>query len=154
VKDWKPPDGFSGDAIRNRARDGLRAYLGQYAEGVDRAFNGKLGLALSGGGFRASLFHIGVLARLAEQDILRRVEVLSCVSGGSIIGAHYYLELQHLLETKEDGEIKQKDYVELVKRVEKDFLAGVQTNAKCLDDRNHHPGCVALNEQNESARSF
>ena len=26
----------------------------------------KLGLALSGGGFRASLFHVGVLARLAE----------------------------------------------------------------------------------------
>jgi predicted acylesterase/phospholipase RssA len=131
VKDWNPPDGFSGDAIRDRARDGLRAYLGKYAEGVDRAFGGKLGLALSGGGFRASLFHIGVLARLAEQDILRRVEVLSCVSGGSIIGAHYYLELQHLLETKEDGEIKQKDYVELVKRVEKAFLAGVQTNIRC-----------------------
>ena len=34
---------------------------------------GKVGLALSGGGFRASLFHIGVLARLAEQDILRHV---------------------------------------------------------------------------------
>ena len=30
-----------------------------------------LGLALSGGGFRASLFHIGVLARLAELDLLR-----------------------------------------------------------------------------------
>lgn len=33
--------------------------------------NDKLGLALSGGGFRASLFHIGVLARLAERDLLR-----------------------------------------------------------------------------------
>jgi predicted acylesterase/phospholipase RssA len=30
----------------------------------------KLGLALSGGGFRASLFHIGVLARMAELDLL------------------------------------------------------------------------------------
>src|SRR5215472_14107545 len=38
---------------------------------------GKLGLALSGGGFRASLFHVGVLARLAELDLLRHVEVLS-----------------------------------------------------------------------------
>ena len=55
--------------------------------------SGKVGLALSGGGFRASLFHIGVLARLAELDVLRRVEVLSCVSGGSILGAHYYLEI-------------------------------------------------------------
>ena len=131
MKDWKPPQGFTADAIRSRAREALRTYLGEYAAGLDRAFDGKLGLALSGGGFRASLFHIGVLARLAEQDMLRRVEVLSCVSGGSIIGAHYYLELQHLLETKADGEIEQKDYVELVRRVEKDFLDGVQTNIRC-----------------------
>jgi predicted acylesterase/phospholipase RssA len=131
LEEWKTPDGFSADAIRSRAREALRAYLGKYSEGVDRAFNGKLGLALSGGGFRASLFHIGVLARLAEQDLLRRVEVLSCVSGGSIIGAHYYLELQHLLQTKADGDIEQKDYVELVKRMESNFLAGVQTNIRC-----------------------
>jgi predicted acylesterase/phospholipase RssA len=131
VKDWKAPDDFSADEIRSRAREALRGYLGKYAAGVDRAFNGKLGLALSGGGFRASLFHIGVLAQLAEQDILRRVEILSCVSGGSIIGAHYYLELQHLLQTKADCEIEQRDYVELVERIEKDFLAGVQTNIRC-----------------------
>lgn len=131
MEGWKRPAELSVDTIRCDAREALRSYLGNYAAGVDRAFNGKLGLALSGGGFRASLFHIGVLARLAEQDILRRVEVLSCVSGGSIVGAHYYLELQHLLQSKPDGEITQKDYVELVQRVEKDFLDGVQTNIRC-----------------------
>lgn len=41
---------------------------------------GRVGLALSGGGFRASLYHLGVLARLAESDVLRHVETLSCVS--------------------------------------------------------------------------
>ena len=51
----------------------------------------KTGLALSGGGLRASLFHIGVLGRLAELDLLRQVDVISTVSGGSIIGAYYYL---------------------------------------------------------------
>jgi predicted acylesterase/phospholipase RssA len=35
----------------------------------------KLGLGLSGGGFRASFFHIGVLRRLAELD---RSEFKSC----------------------------------------------------------------------------
>ena len=55
------------------------------------SINGKMGLALSGGGFRASIYHIGVLAALAEHDMLRHVEVLSCVSGGSILGAYYYL---------------------------------------------------------------
>ena len=65
---------------------------------------GKVGLALSGGGFRASLFHIGVLARLAELDVLRHVEVISCVSGGSIVGAYYYLELRKRLQSKSDSE--------------------------------------------------
>lgn len=37
----------------------------------------KLGLALSGGGHRADFFHIGVLAKLAEHGLLRRVEVIS-----------------------------------------------------------------------------
>lgn len=128
--DWTPPADFSADDLRERARRALHAYLGDLAAGADRAFNGKLGLALSGGGFRASLFHIGVLARLAEQDLLRRVEVLSCVSGGSIIGAHYYLELRHLLQTKADGEITQQDYLDLVDRMARDFLAGVQTNIR------------------------
>lgn len=91
---------------------------------------GKIGLALSGGGFRASLFHIGVLAKLAEYDALRHVEVLSCVSGGAIIGAHYYLEVRHLLQTKTDAEITRQDYIDLVKRLERDFLNGVQNNLR------------------------
>jgi predicted acylesterase/phospholipase RssA len=89
-----------------------------------------MGLALSGGGFRASLFHIGVLARLAELDVLRSVEVLSCVSGGSVIGAHYYLEVRHLLQTKRDEDITREDYLNIVRRLERDFLAGVQQNIR------------------------
>ena len=94
------------------------------------AFVGKFGLGLSGGGFRASLFHIGVLAKLAELDLLRRVEVLSCVSGGSIIGAHYYLEVRRLLQSKADADITREDYVDIVQRIERDFLAGVQRNIR------------------------
>lgn len=94
------------------------------------AYIGKVGLALSGGGFRASLYHIGVLARLAELGILPHVEVLSCVSGGSIVGAHYYLELRELLKQKEDSEIDRKDYIECVERLQRDFLAGVQKNIR------------------------
>ncbi len=91
---------------------------------------GKVGLALSGGGFRASLFHIGVLARLAELDFLRHVEVLSCVSGGSIVGAHYYLEVRRLLQQKADSEITREDYIQLVHQLERNFLAGVQKNLR------------------------
>jgi predicted acylesterase/phospholipase RssA len=96
----------------------------------ESAFTGKIGLALSGGGFRAALYHIGLLAKLAEMDVLRKVEALSCVSGGSIIGAHYYLEVRKLLHEKADQEITKEDYIEIVKRIELKFLAGVQTNIR------------------------
>jgi predicted acylesterase/phospholipase RssA len=82
-------------------------------------------LALSGGGFRAAFFHLGVLARLAETGILRQVEVISCVSGGSIIGALYYLHVKDLLENVDEGSVEDRHYVEIVARIEKDFFAGV-----------------------------
>jgi NTE family protein len=47
-----------------------------------------IGLALSGGGFRAVLFHIGSLWRLNELGILGRVNRISSVSGGSIASGH------------------------------------------------------------------
>ena len=108
----------------------LAGFLGNDLAGVRSAFIGKVGLALSGGGFRASLFHIGVLARLAELDVLRHVEVLSCVSGGSILGAYYYLEVQRLLETRADSQISRQDYIDIVHRLESHFLKGVQSNIR------------------------
>lgn len=108
----------------------LRRFLGNDLAAVRSSAIGKVGLALSGGGFRASLFHIGVLARLAELDVLRSVEVLSCVSGGSIIGAHYYLEVRKLLQAKRDEDVTREDYIEIVRRIERDFLAGVQENIR------------------------
>lgn len=105
-------------------------YGGNAAAGAGSLFAGKLGLSLSGGGFRSSLFHIGVLAAMAERDLLRHVEVLSCVSGGSILGAHYYLEVRHLLQSKRDEDITRDDWIALVERVACEFLAGVQQNLR------------------------
>lgn len=90
----------------------------------------KLGLGLSGGGFRAALFHIGVLAALAEKNTLKDIEVISCVSGGSIIGTYYYLKLKQLFESKSDDTIVQEDYIQIVKEIEVDFLAAVQKNIR------------------------
>lgn len=44
----------------------------------------KISLALSGGGFRATVFHLGMLARLARENRLEDVILLSTVSGGSL----------------------------------------------------------------------
>lgn len=46
-----------------------------------------IGLCLSGGGFRASLFHLGALRRLHELGVLQKVRTISSVSGGSILAA-------------------------------------------------------------------
>ena len=47
----------------------------------------EIALCLSGGGYRASLFHLGALRRLHEIGALRRVDAISSVSGGSIFSA-------------------------------------------------------------------
>ncbi len=47
----------------------------------------EVGLALSGGGIRAAVFHLGVLRYLAEHGLMERVTLLSTVSGGSLITA-------------------------------------------------------------------
>ncbi|MFA6137667.1 MAG: patatin-like phospholipase family protein [Sulfurimonas sp.] len=90
----------------------------------------KKGLALSGGGFRASFFHLGTLAKLAECDLLGDIEVISTVSGGSIVGVHYYLKLQKLLENKSDLEITQNDYINLVHELIDEFFEAVQTDIR------------------------
>lgn len=51
----------------------------------------KIGLALSGGGYRAAAYHIGTLRALQKLGVLDKVDVISSVSGGSIIAAYYGL---------------------------------------------------------------
>jgi len=53
-----------------------------------------IGLALSGGGFRATVFHLGVLARLAEENRLEDVTFISTVSGGSLCAGLIYARSQ------------------------------------------------------------
>lgn len=45
-------------------------------------------LALSGGGYRATLFQIGAIMRFNEVGLLRKLRCLSSVSGGSITSAY------------------------------------------------------------------
>ncbi len=45
-------------------------------------------LCLSGGGYRAALFHLGAVRRLNECGLLGHLDMISSVSGGSILAAH------------------------------------------------------------------
>lgn len=59
------------------------------------------GLAVSGGGYRAMLFHLGAFLRLHELGILRQLKRISSVSGGSITAAKVGLEWPRL-RTRDD----------------------------------------------------
>jgi NTE family protein len=62
---------------------------------------GGVGLALSGGGFRATLFHLGSLWRLNELGWLPKLSEITSVSGGSIIAGHLGLRWKNLVFNSE-----------------------------------------------------
>lgn len=80
----------------------------------------RIAVALSGGGFRASLFHLGVLRRVAELGWLPRVDAISTVSGGSIVGAFAALRWRRMLDAGGDAAAFQAaiadPFVEVVSR--------------------------------------
>lgn len=51
----------------------------------DKKIPNSVGLSLSGGGFRATLFHLGAIRRLHELGVLSKLTTISSVSGGSIL---------------------------------------------------------------------
>ena len=51
----------------------------------------KVGLALSGGGSRAIAFHYGVIEAFYELGIANKIDVISAISGGAVIGALFNL---------------------------------------------------------------
>jgi predicted acylesterase/phospholipase RssA len=74
-----------------------------------------------------------VLAFLAERDTLRHIDVLSRVSGGSIVGASYWLALRARLEKADDQAdqpVKSPDYVDLVRKLIETFQKSVNGNLR------------------------
>jgi predicted acylesterase/phospholipase RssA len=53
-------------------------------------------LSLSGGGFRATFFHLGVLAFHFRRGALGKLNIITAVSGGSILAAHAVLHWETL----------------------------------------------------------
>ncbi|HUX74133.1 MAG TPA: patatin-like phospholipase family protein [Steroidobacteraceae bacterium] len=66
-----------------------------------------IGICLSGGGFRASLFHLGALRRLHELGILQQARWISSVSGGSILAGHL---AQCQVDSGRDGKLDFGDW--------------------------------------------
>jgi len=62
-----------------------------------------IGLALSGGGFRAMLFHAGALARMNELGLLSKAKSISSVSGGSITSGYLAMKWGALGQADANG---------------------------------------------------
>src|SRR4051794_19549308 len=56
-----------------------------------KAIMNRIGLALSGGGFRATLYHLGLVRFLRDAGLLSQVTHITSVSGGSVFAAHLVL---------------------------------------------------------------
>lgn len=72
--------------------------LAPVSDELDGKLEDGIGIAFSGGGYRAMLFHTGVIIRLFETGILQRAARISSVSGGSIVSAKLALEWPHLTD--------------------------------------------------------
>ncbi len=79
-----PPRSYVGDGVA--ATLAFRPVADELAKARERTdVRVRLGLCLSGGGYRAALFHLGALRRLDELGILCHIDIVSAVSGGSIL---------------------------------------------------------------------
>lgn len=80
----------------------------------------RLGLALSGGGFRAAAFHLGVFRKLEALGLLWKVDLLTCVSGGSIAGGFLALNWG-----KDDALDRLEDYLKTKSIAVSSVLGGI-----------------------------
>jgi len=75
----------------------------------------KIGLALSGGGFRATLYHLGIVRFLRDAGALERVTHITSVSGGSILAAHLVLNWDRYNGPPEEFEKAAKEVLDFVR---------------------------------------
>ncbi|HET9387972.1 MAG TPA: patatin-like phospholipase family protein, partial [Gemmatimonadales bacterium] len=73
-------------------------------------------LSLSGGGFRATLFHLGVIGYLRRVGILDRVVAVCGVSGGAIIGAHLVHNWEHYTGSEDAFTKAAREVIRLTQR--------------------------------------
>lgn len=93
--------------------------------------NFRVGLALSGGGFRASLFHLGAIRRLEELNLMADVDAMSTVSGGSIIGAYYLLQMEKKLRARSDAARRTPGVrVEIWEEIAWEFIQSLEHNLR------------------------
>ena len=67
-----------------------------------------MGLCLSGGGYRAALFHLGAVRRLNELGLLHQARTISSVSGGSVLSGRLARALPWLSDQPFSAQVWEK----------------------------------------------
>ena len=75
----------------------------------------KIGLALSGGGFRASLYHLGLVRFLRDAGLLSKVTQITSVSGGSILAAHLVLNWERYNGSASEFDAAAREFLTFVR---------------------------------------
>ncbi|HYE78616.1 MAG TPA: patatin-like phospholipase family protein [bacterium] len=94
-----PPGPEIPPAVQAHRRQAPVEYLPTDPIAVDPEVEDAPALCLSGGGYRAMLFHLGSIWRLYELDYLRPLRRISSVSGGSITAGLLALKWYSLMAT-------------------------------------------------------
>ena len=82
----------------------------------DRQTGKGFSLSLSGGGFRALLFHLGVVRFLHDAGILKQVRHIVAVSGGSILAAHMLLNWNKYIGSSDDFDEESGKIIDFVQQ--------------------------------------
>jgi len=97
-------------ALRRKAADAQASAIAPSDRSREEAWpDDVVGLALSGGGVRSATFNLGVLQAMARAQWLRRVDILSTVSGGGYIGAflgRWYDRLRRQAQASEPAPVR------------------------------------------------
>jgi hypothetical protein len=91
------------------------AWLGLIARSIKGQIAMRIGLTLSGGGFRALLFHLGVIRRLRAEGVLEQLGCIASVSGGSIMAAHLLANWEQYNSSPEDFDSAAEELISLTK---------------------------------------
>jgi NTE family protein len=93
-----------------------RADAGPDERYLPRRERAGIALCLSGGGFRATLFHLGALRRLNETGVLAKLDTISSVSGGSIMAAFMATGVRWPLSAPIPPDVWDRDVAQPVRR--------------------------------------
>jgi predicted acylesterase/phospholipase RssA len=93
----------------------------------------QIGLALSGGGFRGTLYHLGVVRFLRDAGLLQNVSHITSVSGGSVLAAHLALNWDRYCGSENEFEAAANEVTRFIQLDVRNRIVRRYSMAACLN---------------------